>query len=159
MKILSKITAFLAIYCLLLTSSYAAVENLTFQVSGISDALLLNVNSRLSLLKKSYGNQLTSEQIKLVDNLAMQEILKALEPYGYFKAKVTHHIRHEGKEWTIEFQVNPGPILKISSVDIQIFGPGKENAALQNFIKHFPLKAGDPFQSPDYEKAKEEIFE
>lgn len=157
MKIVSRSLACCILYFLLQMSAYAA-ESLTFQVSGLSDPLLENVNARLSLFKKNYNDQLTIDDVQIIYNQSVQEIRKALEPYGYFKANITASLHHQKQVWTASFQVNPGPVLKITKIDIEILGDGSNNKALYSFKNEFPLQVGDPFKTANYEKAKEDIF-
>lgn len=55
--------------------------------------------------------------------------------------------------------LQPGTILRITQVDSDLQGPGKDNPELQKCFANFPLKRGQPFQTEAYEKAKNTLLQ
>ena len=97
---------------------------------------------------------LTLEQIQAYYQHTPDIIKAALQPYGYFKAIVQVHQSQHGRTWRFYFNVQPGPRLIIKSVELNLTGPGRNEAKLIHAQKNFPIQVKSPFQSEDYEKAK-----
>lgn len=135
-----------SLICLLFSLSAKADSPLPFEVTGITGDALKNVQSRLE-------SELSNESVQHFISHAPNNIRMALEPYGYFKAKIT--IKSEKK---ILITINPGPLLTISQVDFKLLGPGKDDTKLQRYIAHFPLASGQAFLVENYTYAKEKLF-
>lgn len=131
---------------------------LEFEISGLKGEPFKNAEARLAILKKADGENLTEEQIRSIYSNVTSEIKQAIEPYGYFKSIVHTFLSKKNDHAIIYLQVEPGPQLTITYLDVKITGEGKDNKSLQAFLQAFPLKTGDPLSIPNYEKAKEKLF-
>lgn len=137
-------------FCLLFFSaSTFAADKIQFEIKGISGAALKNVRTRLETA------ELTAIDKKDFVAHASDDIRKALEPYGYFKAQIDFKIN----EHTAIVTIQPGPALTIADVDIKITGAGKDAPELKKFLANFPLKPGKVLVTAKYDKAKEELFQ
>lgn len=145
------------IYMLFSTIVYSA-PHVHFEVKGIEENLLKNVQSRLRVLEESYGKELSTAEIEKMFQLAPHEIRKAMEPYGYFKPLIQSHFTRKGSTWIASFHVETGPAIRIAKIDICIGGEGENDPQLQRLIQNFPLKTGQIFHAENYENAKEELF-
>lgn len=135
----------LASICLLLM---AASKSSHFKIKGIQGPLLTNVKSRLNEL---YQNQ--PEATEIPASLE-QQIIKAMQPYGYFHPVITiNHNLHP-----IAIHISPGPQIIITNIQIGIIGPGKDNPAILNTLHHLPLHIGEPLNSQQYEDAKDALY-
>lgn len=114
----------------------------TLQITGLPPAILENVNNRL----KASGT--------LSPERAEKEIILAIQPYGYFHAKITHNARSSK-----EYHVDLGPPLLITKTEIKITGPGETNRKIQIALKkNTLLKIGKKFTSPHYEAMQVNMF-
>ncbi len=153
--------AIFLLFCLLQsTHVLAATQTLNVNIAGVADPLRKNILERLTVLQDSYGKELTVNDVQLFYKNAPQNIRSALEPFGYFKAKIrAQQLTHNGNQWTANFTITPGPILFIVDVDTKLSGEGQNDPELQKLLADFPLKSGQPFQSEAYEKAKDTLFQ
>ena len=86
------------------------------------------------------------------------EINELLATQGYFSPVVTFDKKTRKKSEIPVIVVDPGPLTHIVSVRIEFQGSIVDNAAQQSDIKKWrkawPLKAGKPFRSAEWEEAK-----
>lgn len=149
------ISYLLIIFCLLTSTLVWAGESLRIEIHGVTDNALKNTQARLEVIAESYGKELTPADIQDFYKNAPENIRKALEPFGYFNAKVQSKLIDK----TAVFDITPGRSIKISSIDLSLTGPGKDDSKLKKIITHFPLKAGDALSTERYDKAKEDFFQ
>lgn len=150
---------FWVITCLL-SSTMWAKEVLRIEITGLNSAVLKNAQDRLTLIKQSYGKEISPSEIQDLFKKAPAEIRKAIEPFGYFKSRVKSKlIKQNTTKWLMQFNIIPGPPLKITSVDVKILGPGANDFMLKKYIAHFPLITGQVLTTESYEKTKEHLFQ
>ena len=123
---------------------------------GITGAAQQNALKELSYLQTQKTPNET--QIKHWFRLAPQTLRKALEPFGYFRATVKSQLQHRQKNWYATYTITPGPKLRISHLDIQLSGAGKDNAALKKLTRAFPLEIGDVMRTQRYQKGKQKLL-
>lgn len=116
-----------------------------------------NVLSALSIEDARREKNLSPERIERLHSKAPDEIRRALEPYGFYRPRIRPDLERNGNEWTAIYDVDPGPALRLASVDIQIAGPGSTEPALEKARAAFPLKAGEVLYQPAYEEGKSAI--
>lgn len=151
-----KFCSILFLYFFIWTLSYGAT--LQFDLQGISGEVLKNVSTRLDVLKEAQDN-LTENKIQTIYEQAPKNIEMAMQPYGYFHTSVEAHLSHHDSKWLASFVIHAGKKIKISELTIKVVGPGNQNAAIKEYLRHFPLKVGDTFRSDSYESAKENLFQ
>ncbi|HSW69099.1 MAG TPA: BamA/TamA family outer membrane protein [Gammaproteobacteria bacterium] len=154
------ITIILIFVYLLLSSTAFAEQSLQVKIEGIMGPPLQNIQDRLAVLQTSYGHELSSAEVHDFYQKAPENIKKALEPFGYFKASITRRqLLYQNGQWRAYFAIDPGPALPIMKVDLAISGSGKNNPELRKLIANFPLKPGQAFQADAYDKAKNLLFQ
>lgn len=155
-----KLPIIITILFLSCTSNALAYDQiLRTEVTGISGAALTNVKERLQVVQEAMGSHLDDAAIQDFIKTAPTNIEAALQPYGYFKAQVHTHLTQHANVWTSSFHIIPGPLLTITSVAINLTGPGKNDPVIEKFVADFPLKPGQVFLASQYEKAKDLLFQ
>lgn len=154
----SKLIGILLFYVFALSPVYANTS-LHFKISGINGDVLQNVESRLNILQNSFGDTISTEQIRTIYQQAPQEIHKGLEPYGYFKPSIHSELIRHDSTFTATFHITPGPLLHIGKVNVMVDGPGKDNEKIKKYLTKFPIQVGDVFQATAYENAKDKLFQ
>jgi translocation and assembly module TamA len=137
----------------------ASAISLRSNITGISGPVLKNVQERLAIAQAAYGLELRPATINLFYKNAQQNIQKAIEPFGYFNSTVQSDLTHTGDVWIAHFVIDPGAPIHITSTDIQVTGPGKDNSVLQKILATFPVKPGQIFEAETYDKAKQNLFQ
>jgi translocation and assembly module TamA len=150
---------FTLILLMLQTASWASAIVLRSNITGVTGPILKNVEERLAIAQASYGLELSPATINLFYKNAPLNIQKAIEPFGYFHSQVQPELTHIGEIWTARFVIHLGPPIHITSTDIQITGPGKDNSALQAILADYPVKPGHIFEAEIYDKAKQNLFQ
>lgn len=154
----------LSVFVLQLYSpSYAAqhrvIDSVFFSIFGVKDAALKNIQIRLAnKLRNATANENTKQILRFYRTVPY-EVKKALQPYGFFRAKVSTLLRRKNHRWQILIFVEQGMPLRITSISIKLTGPGASNAALRELISNFPIKTHDVFQVPAYNSAKTKLFQ
>lgn len=131
---------------------------LSIQIKGVQNELADNVNKRL----QAEFNRLPEHSDKTVKQWYASSaglVKQALKPYGYFKASVKRQgIKHQDKTWQVTYRVNKGEPLQITQLNVQVVGPGKDNAAIQKVLSHIPVRKGERFQVEHYSDAKHRLL-
>jgi len=134
---------------------------MAFEISGIEDPALKNAVNRLNILVKG-DDKITSVEARKIYNAGSENIIKAIQPYGYFRAKVKSvSLTYTAGRWLATYAVYPGKQLKITRVTIKVTGPGKSNKAILKALKKSRkkyLKVGNVFESPKYQEARDKLM-
>jgi translocation and assembly module TamA len=129
-------------------SSIFAEKPSTFNITGCSGKALKNVKKRLIEL----------EQIKPLTRLSTQElndqISEALKPFGYFASTVEIHKINDVK---IQINIQKGPQVRISAVQIKLVGAGANQLKLLTIIKKSAVQVGNPLATEKYNKLKVQL--
>ncbi|MBK1649102.1 autotransporter assembly complex protein TamA [Rhabdochromatium marinum] len=130
---------------------------LQVQVEGLSGEQESNVLSLLSIYQEREDKTLSSMRLLALHRRAPEQIKAALAPFGLYRVQVKDSLTQpaqEGGAWVARYQVDPGPPVRIASIDYQVDGPGA-NAGV--FPAKFPMQVGDVLLHSAYTKAKERI--
>ncbi len=90
---------------------------------------------------------------------ADETVRTAMEPYGYYNARIAVTIEEEGAgAYRLRVKVEPGEPIRVTEVTLALHGPGAEEAPLKELAAAFPLKKGDVLLQQKYEEAKEALL-
>ncbi|MEJ2554348.1 MAG: POTRA domain-containing protein, partial [Gammaproteobacteria bacterium] len=131
--------------------------NVSVEVKGISGKLLTNVLAYLSIEQQKFDPNLTELQLQRLHARAKAEIAKALQPFGYYDPQIKGTLQHSDDHWLARYQVDPGPPVHITSIDIRLEGSGKDDPEFQAQVRKFPLHRNEVLDQPLYEKGKQDI--
>lgn len=125
-------------------------ETTAITIDGIADKAKKNVEKHLHEL----------EQLKPLTTFTPEELREqvnhALQPFGYFKAKVSIQFPSTQK---LTITINPGPQIIISRLTIELIGEGTQNPTLHTALKNIPLKLGAPFLTESYNQTKQSLVD
>ncbi|WP_224960463.1 autotransporter assembly complex protein TamA [Geomonas subterranea] len=132
-----------------------AKEPVLVDVSGVEGDALDNVRRALEL---PHGLVRDGKVDRLwLDRFARQAPEKArtaLQPYGFYRAKVVAAVREEGGKSRVEVVVDPGEPVRVVEVDLKLEGEGAEQKEMRRQAASFPLAAGRVLLQTDYERGK-----
>jgi translocation and assembly module TamA len=143
---------------ILICSSVWAALTLTNEITGLQDPSLKNAQNRLKIAQKKDEGKLTQKKINTLFEGGRNEILEAIKPYGYFKGSVTANLTNKDNDWTAQYHVSQGFPLHVTELTIKTTGPGKNDKHLQKYLKNFPIKDKDIFNTDTYNKAKNKLL-
>ncbi len=128
---------------------------LRYEIIGISEQKAdKNAMMALHNLRNNLTFPFNQREIQHFYEKAPDAIQKALLPYGYFRSTVQGSLTKTDRFWIASFHVNPGPELPVTSLQIDIQGPGSNDPAFLTWKKHIPLKIGKPLKTAEYETVK-----
>ncbi len=143
---------FIFLTCLLLPLQTLALDvKVQVQVQGLDKELETNVLAFLSIEREKEREGLTESRLRLLHADAQDEIRKALQPFGYFKPVIKGQLKQGEKGYLASYQVDAGPPILLSEVDVQVLGDGADDPKLKI---NFPLAPGDALDQTVYEDAK-----
>jgi translocation and assembly module TamA len=136
----------------------AAKAKVKVEIEGVPRKLAQNIHSSLSL-EQADKDELDEERIRRLYAEAPGEIEEALQPFGYYRPRIRSELRQEKDVWIARFEVDPGPPVKIASVDLKILGDGANDPRFQEAAASFPLRQGEVLYHPDWERGKKTFTE
>jgi translocation and assembly module TamA len=143
-----------------LFSNAMAVEPFEVLVEGIEGDALKNAQAALALPPGMVREGVIDRALlDLFRRRIPEKIQKSLEPFGYYEAQASSLAEktEDGRD-LLRVKVIPGAPVRITSVQVQVTGPGEKNRDLRLLVASFPLKSGDVLNQVKYEKAKEELM-
>ncbi|MGD8689633.1 MAG: autotransporter assembly complex family protein [Gammaproteobacteria bacterium] len=149
----------LAVWC----TCPLASENgrpLRVDIQGVNGELLDNVHSYLSIAQyPPEGETVDEEVLRRLHARAPGEIRSALQPFGYYSPEIDASLQREGSTWVATYRIRPGEPVTISEVDINLQGPGREDAALLRARDAINLSRGQILHHAAYANAKQRLLE
>ncbi|MGD9152629.1 MAG: BamA/TamA family outer membrane protein [Gammaproteobacteria bacterium] len=129
------------------------------QITGLEKSLSDNAVARLNALQKPVKDNLTPNIIQNLFQKGTKEIRLAIQPFGYFKPSITKKLTSKNNVWTAYYNVNPGPPLHITTLHINIIGPGAHNQQLQKLVIRLRRKTGKIFSTKLYNDITNRLLE
>ncbi|HSN88363.1 MAG TPA: POTRA domain-containing protein, partial [Thermoanaerobaculia bacterium] len=136
-----------------------ADERVRIEVEGIDGDLRRNVIASLSLEEAREDGDLTEERIRRLHARAGEEIAEALQPFGHYRPDVQATLSQDGETWVARYQVDPGPPLKVTALDVRAEGAGAQDPWFRRDVQEFPLRQGETLYHPDYEAGKQRFVD
>ncbi len=163
---------FFLVFLAFFSPSLSGAERLKITLQGVDGALQKNVLAHLSLVAQKDHPRLTRARIDLLNQRAAEEVKAALEPFGYYQSQVDIDVKERDAtpsessseasaskpEWEVIYHIQIGEAVKISELDLQLLGAGKENPLLIEQLNKFPLNIGDVLVHSQYESGKASLL-
>ncbi len=136
-------------------------NNVHYVIQGVKGKIKKNIDARLSEFAKTYKNDsMTFSQYQSFIQEAPEQILKAMQPYGYYKPVIKSELINAGKSsMNAVFYITPSEQMRVTKFSVIIDGPGKDEAFFQAILKNFPLKQGDPLLIKKYNLGKQQLLD
>lgn len=131
-------------FMLCFNTTLSASKMLDVQGMGLNKESLINVEDRLT--ERYQGKSIQAQP----EAELKSEIVKALEPYGYFKPKIDILSMKQ----PMKIIIHSGPRIHIRALHIQIVGEGARNPGIQQSVYDIPIHIGQPFETKSYEATK-----
>ncbi|MSN26230.1 MAG: BamA/TamA family outer membrane protein [Geobacter sp.] len=150
------LAALSGLLCLLFTTApLHAAEPVEIVVSGVEDEALKNVRDSLALpaglVREGKVDKLWLDRFaKQVEN----KTKTALEPFGYYKARISVVVKPVEDTYRLLVNVVPGEPVRLTQITVSMTGAGKGESQLRSLIEDFPLEKGDILLQQSYEEGK-----
>jgi translocation and assembly module TamA len=148
-----------AIALLLFAPCALRAATLEVVVEGLEGSVQANALSALTIYQERNRPDLTETRIRRLHATAPEEIRAAVKPYGYYQPTIDASLDFDRAEdhWTARYRVQPGPVVRIAAIEINLRGEGATDPVFRNAVEHFPLRRGDPLNQVLYEQGKSRI--
>ncbi len=101
------------------------------------------------------GDSINRRWLKRYQRQLPDLVRSALEPYGYFHSEADSEIVREADgDYRLQVDVTAGEPLRVTSLDLELTGPGSDLPELQQKLEDFPLQTGDVLRQVLYEQGK-----
>lgn len=121
-------------------------------IHGVEQRLETNIRAYLSLTKESCA----APKWK-IDQLAADSVgqaRRALNALGYFQSQIDYHLTWMPDCWRFVLDVEAGKPVRVHDIDIQITGPGADEAFFVDYLGKLPVRRGEVLDQSDYENIK-----
>lgn len=161
--ILQRLLVLAALVCFQLLESrdaWAEGVDLEISFSGVDREIEANITSSLSLIREKKVRSLTVSRVRQLYSLSQEEIVRALQPYGFYRPLITSTLDElQSDSWHIHYEIDLRDPLYITSATIQVNGPASEDSAFQVLVASLPTQEGETLNHLDYEKSKGLLME
>lgn len=140
---------------LLLLPLVAWTDGLTVRLNGLDGDLKTNAQVLLGLSALEGRTDLSEAAIRRIHRRAPGQIQKALQPFGFYDAKITRTLKPDPDgNWVATYTVDPGESVKLRNVTIKLNGPGKDETTIVKALAEYPLRPGDQLLHDNYKNLK-----
>ncbi|MCC6208586.1 MAG: outer membrane protein assembly factor [Gammaproteobacteria bacterium] len=143
---------------LICVSAAAQTPRLDVEITGVAGDLLENVRANLELYQQRDHPLLGDALIRRLHGRAGGEIRQALEPFGYYRARVDGTLTRTGQGWRAHYAIDPGEPIRLREVTITLSGDGASDPELKRWREDYPLRENNIPLHNDYENAKQELL-
>lgn len=134
-----------------------AAATLVIKIEGASKDQVENIRSMLSLAPLEGKEIVSLSRVRYLYAKADGEIHKALQPFGLYRPKISSQFVEESDHWLARFKIEPGELLPIGFLDIQLKGEALQDSAFNSVLLRTPLRTGSPLVHGVYEDLKKQL--
>lgn len=131
----------------------AQAGTITTQIDGIDDPLKAAVATAAEITQYEKQDVSAAQAQRLYRN-AGEQIVKALEAWGYYNAKTDGELKETAQGWTAILHVRAGERLLVGDFSVEVPSPARDEKEVASALANFTPKSGQPFDSTAYEKSK-----
>ena len=136
------------------TTALAQTARVRVEITGLRDELRRNALTVASISSAAGSGNLPVARIEQLHDRAVDEIALALQPFGHYRPVIRSQLDTTGSPWRARYQVDAGPAILLSRVDVRILGEGADDQAVQAGLVDFPLAVGDTLRHALYDQGK-----
>ncbi|MFB9068765.1 autotransporter assembly complex protein TamA [Pseudofulvimonas gallinarii] len=123
-------------------------------IEGLKGATLREQAQKSTSLYGYRDRAISPAQARRLHERAPDEIRRALQPHGYYRAEVTGDLVQNGDDWVATYTIRVRISAKVRKIDIAFTGEGADDEALQALASRFPLAVDDRLVHARYESGK-----
>ncbi|MCW5568594.1 MAG: outer membrane protein assembly factor [Dokdonella sp.] len=140
----------------LLVAATAEAARIRVELEGIDGELRTAVLAALEVQQYA-EREISPAQARRLYRRAERQIQAALEPYGYYNAKVEGELRQDGNDFVAALKLAIGPPVTIGELDIRIVGAVEGIRAIDMARSTFVPYTGERLDHAAYERSKAAI--
>jgi translocation and assembly module TamA len=142
-----------------LAASSASAARVNVTVEGVSPELQTVILGAVELQQYA-SREVSRAQVQRLYRRAERQVRYALEPYGYYNPTFTSKLDQDGETYTARLQVDAGPAVTITRLDLEIEGLPTDDHAMRSVRaarSAFAPGQGQPLDHALYERSKAAI--
>ena len=132
-----------------------AADPVTVKLIGLTPPLEKNVLAMLTMARKTADDN--KDAIDLAAARAPEEIQTALQPFGYYRPRISASVTRQKQQWVAEYRIDPGPPIHLSRVEVTLVGEANQEPEMRALVEKFPLKPGDVLDHVLYERGRDAL--
>lgn len=144
----------LLVACVVFLSTAQAIDVGTITVTGVRDEVEDNIRATVSLGSGQLATGLSQAELDYALRKLPEEVQRAMEPFGYYDAKIDLSSMAVGDAVNVSIAVTPGEPVRVVSREIVLTGPGKEDESLIRRGRAFYPSPGRIMRHDIYEQSK-----
>lgn len=135
-----------------------AQSNVNIIINGVNNELEENIRLYLSLEQQKDHALFSDERIRRLFKKSHQEISKAVQPYGFYRAEIHSKLEQiEASQWQATYTINSGKAIPIHRFDFNINEAVRQDLEFKSVTDNPPFKMGDTFNHLKYENFKNSL--
>ncbi len=142
-----------ALLASLLACAQALAAQVAVQVDGVEGTLRDTVLAGVEAAQYGEREVSAAQAQRLFEN-AREEAAAALEPLGYYNARVQGDLTQAAGTWNIALHVTPGDPVRVTRLDIRLGADAEGQRAVQQALAAFAPAEGARLVHADYERSK-----
>ena len=144
---------------ILLCAWGGAHAGIDIDIPDRTDEVKNNVRAFLSLTRYKDRDDVTPETMTRLARRIEPEVRRALEPLGYYAPEVSYEVKQlSPTEWHVVIHIDPGRPVRLSEVNIEITGAGKDEPAIRAVLARRELKPGLRLNHGRYDRVKDDLL-
>ncbi len=125
------------------------------EIDGLDRRLAENARATMSLSSLARaGGTISAVRARRLFTRGESELAESLQPFGYYRPRITSSLDESGSSWTARYSVETGPALTVNRVDVSVSGPGASDSLMSLRVDSFPLAVGDTLIHSRYTAGK-----
>lgn len=149
---------FLLLAATIAASIAPARADIQIELPDLTPALETNIRAYLSLTRYADRDDVTAETMSRLQRRIITETREALQPLGYYEPEVSYEVAQQDQTWHVTIHVRPGRPVRLSEVDIDVTGGGRELRRIREIIDAQALKPGLRLNHGTYERVKGDLL-
>lgn len=143
-----------------LLASAAGADTLRYVVSGVPEPMLGNVKSHVEQFSLAGSAGVSARRFRQITENAEERARDALKPYGYYAPEIVSTLTQTGPEaWRLRLRISAGEPVIVRESRVEIRGDGRDNGALREWRREWPLTPGVVLNQRRWEERKQDALE
>ncbi len=128
-------------------------------IEGVDEDVRRNLLVYLSLQRYRDRDDLSVDTIERLHERTPIEVRQALRPFGFYEPTVQPSVERlaNGRDWRVTLRIDPGPPVVLEDAQVEVTGPGADEAMFRDLIAGSELKPGRRLSHAAYDKLKGDL--
>ena len=153
---MQRIALFLLLTCcgVLPLAADAAVK---VAISGVDTEIEANIRATLTLLRLGAREDLPEAAVRRLHGRVRSESRDAMRPFGFYSPQIDSRLERQGGQWLATLEIDPGPPVIVSEIDVRLLGEGGSDERLLGLIAQSPLQLGRRLRHQEYDRLRNNL--